>query len=289
MPIERHDRRKLDHETLEAIRIRAVEKVQAGQSPEVVIKALGFSRACIYEWLARYREGGWDALRARPIPGRPRRLNEEQIRWIYETAMMKNPLQLKFPSALWTRVMIVKLIRKRFGVELSAVSVSRLLAQLGITSKQYVDYYEQNRRVLKRWLEEEYPQIHAEGRQIGAEIYFGDEVGLRFDGQLGTTSSPGCPTATATTAGQRFGSNMLSAISPNGRLRFMVVKGRVNEEQVCEFIRRLMYRAKRPVFLILDGHPLHKSRLVAQCVKSYSGNLRLFLLPPLLPGTHSDR
>ncbi|SET20921.1 hypothetical protein SAMN04487962_105221, partial [Marinobacter segnicrescens] len=49
----RHDDgRKLDHKTLEAIRVRAVQRVMDGESPEVVIKALGMSRARIYEWLA---------------------------------------------------------------------------------------------------------------------------------------------------------------------------------------------------------------------------------------------
>ena len=58
----KHDGRSLDHKTLEEIRMRAVERVQAGESPEVVIAALGFSRSCIYTWLARYRAGGWDAF-----------------------------------------------------------------------------------------------------------------------------------------------------------------------------------------------------------------------------------
>lgn len=35
------DGRKMDHKTLEEIRIRAVKRVEAGESPEVVIKALG--------------------------------------------------------------------------------------------------------------------------------------------------------------------------------------------------------------------------------------------------------
>ena len=38
------DGRKLDHNTLEALRIRAVECVQSGQSPEVVISSLGMNR-----------------------------------------------------------------------------------------------------------------------------------------------------------------------------------------------------------------------------------------------------
>ena len=289
MAAKKSDARKLDHKTLEAIRMRAVEQVQAGESPEAVIKALGFSRACIYQWLACYREGGWEALRAQPLAGRPRRLTGKQVRWIYRTVTMKSPLQLKFPFALWTRTMIVKLIHDRFGVRLSAVSVGRLLAQLGLTCQRplYVAY-EQNPSLVEQWLEKEYPRIRAEALKTGAEIYFGDESGVRSDGHAGTTWSPKGQTPIVMATGQRFGLNLLSAVSPKGLLRFMVVKGRVGGEQVCEFLRRLMQRAKRPVFLILDGHPMHKSKLVRECEQSYGGKLKLFFLPPYSPELNPD-
>ena len=102
---------------------------------------------------------------------------------------------------------------------------------------------------------------------------------MRSDGHSGTTWSPRGQTPIVMTTGQRFGLNMLSAVSAKGLLRFMVVTGRVGGEQVCEFMRRLMYRAKRPVFPILDGHPMHKSRLVKQCEQSYGGKLKLSCRP----------
>ena len=54
----KRDGRALDHKTLEEIRIRAVQSVEAGDSPEDVIRVLGFGRTVIYDWLAKYREGG---------------------------------------------------------------------------------------------------------------------------------------------------------------------------------------------------------------------------------------
>src|SRR5277367_1254136 len=69
------DARKLDHATLEAMRIRAVRSVQAGENPEVVARSLRISRRTIYGWLAQYRRGGWGALKAKPLFGRPPKLN----------------------------------------------------------------------------------------------------------------------------------------------------------------------------------------------------------------------
>ena len=128
--MKQDDARKLDHTTPEEMRIRAVRSVQAGESPEVVARSMRINRRTIYGWLAQYRRGGWGALKSKPLLGRPPKLDARALQWIYNTITQKNPLQLKFAFALWTRAMVAKLIKDRFGVVLSANSVGRLLAQL---------------------------------------------------------------------------------------------------------------------------------------------------------------
>jgi hypothetical protein len=65
------DGRMLDHKTLEQLRIRAVQQIEQGVHPEEIAAALGMTRAAVYGWLAKDREGGLAALKARPVPGRP--------------------------------------------------------------------------------------------------------------------------------------------------------------------------------------------------------------------------
>lgn len=88
--------------------------------------------------------------------------------------------------------------------------------------------------------------------------------------------------------GARFGLNMISAISPKGALRFMVVEGGVGVPQLVEFLRRMLINGKRPIFLILDGHPVHRSKAVKEFVRSSEGTLRVFYLPPYSPELNPD-
>ena len=63
----------------------------------------------------------------------------------------------------------------------------------------------------------------------------------------------------------------------------MTFKGKRNALKFIAFLERLIHKAKRPVFLILDGHPVHRSRRVRDYVNSKNGLLRLFILPPYSP------
>jgi len=255
------DGRALDHKTLEEIRIRAVQRVEAGESPEDVIRTLGFGRTVIYSWLAKSREGGIDALRAKPIPGRPPKMTGRQLAWVYKTVTGKNPLQLRFEFALWTRSMIRDLIREKFGVRLSEVSVGRMLRKLGLSPQRPLRRaYERDPELVESWREREFPKIRRLAKKKRATLYFSDEAGVRSDFHAGTTWAPKGETPIVPATGQRFGMNLISAISPRGDFRFMTVDGRMNAEKFIEFLKRLIHNASRPVFLIVDRHPSHRAK-----------------------------
>ena len=285
----RRDARSLDHKTLEEIRILAVERVQAGESPEDIIRTLGFTRSCIYTWLALYRAGGWGALRARALKGRPMRIQPQQMSWLYRTITGKSPLQYRFEFALWTREIIRMLLAEEFQLKLSLSSVGRLLKQLGLSCQRPLfRAVEQDPERVRQWLDEEYPRIRRQAQRQRAEIYFGDEAGVRSDYHSGTTWGAKGRTPVVLSTGQRNSVNMISAVSARGHLRFMLTKGRVNGTVFVEFLKRLMHNAQRPIFLILDGGSFHHSRPVRDYVDSLEGKLHLFFLPPYSPELNPD-
>lgn len=283
------DARTLGREALSDLRRRAVASVQNGNSPDEVALALCVSRAAVFNWLAMYRSGGWHALEARRRGGRPRKLNGTQLAWVYRTVAGKNPLQMRFAFALWTLDMVRVVIRRKFAIELSRSSVGRLMEQLGLSAQRPLwRAYQQNPKAVAQWLKEEYPRICEQAKRCGALVFFGDEAGIRSDAHAGTTWAPKGKTPIVSTTGARFGMNLVSAVSRTGQMHFAVVDGRVNAEVFIEFLRRLIHNRRKPVFLIVDGHPSHKAAMVRKYIATVSDRLRLFFLPPYSPELNPD-
>jgi transposase len=284
-----NDGRKLDHATLEAMRIRAVRQIEAGEHPEAVAAALGLSRSTVFGWVAKYREGGLEALRAKPIPGRPTKLTGAQLRYLYTLIVGTDPRQLQFEFALWTRDIVRQVIRTEFGVGLSAVSVGRLLRKLGLSPQRPLwRAWQADPEAVQRWQDTEFPAIRAAAKREGATVYFADEAGIRSDYHAGTTWAPVGATPVVKATGARHSVNMISAVTAKGELRFTVVKGTVNAEVFIEFCKKLLRDNTGPVYLIVDGHPSHKAKATKAFVVSTNGRLKLFTLPGYSPQLNPD-
>jgi transposase len=199
------------------------------------------------------------------------------------------PLQHKFEFALWTLAIIRELIKRRFGVRLSEVSVGRLMKRLGFTPQRPLyRAWQQDEELVAQWREQEFPKIAARAKREGAVVLFAHESGIRSDHHAGTTCAPEGQTPVVKATGARYGLDMLSAISATGQLRFMTVEGRVNGTVFRDFLGRLITGMDRKIFLVVDGHPAHKSKLVKRFVEDNAERLELFHLPPYSPQLNPD-
>jgi transposase len=287
----RFDARRLQPKAQEDLRRRVVGAIREGGMSQVeAVRTFRVSRSAIHNWLRAVESGGAGALKARQRgPKASSRLAGHQAATVVRIIEDRCPDQLHLPFALWTREAVGDLIAQRFGVKFSVWTVGRYLRKWGFTpQKPLRRAYERDPAAVGRWLRESYPALRAQAKREKAEIHWGDEMGLRSDHQVGRSFSRRGRTPVVCGTGQRFGCNMISAITNRGRLRFMVFKNRFTAEVFLKFLRRLIRQAGRKAFLILDSHPVHRSGRVKRFVAKHSKRIRLEFLPGYSPEINPD-
>lgn len=289
--LRRTDARTLEPSALHLLRRQVVQAVRGGMSQTKAARTFGASLRAVSKWRRLDREGGLRALTLKRRGRRPGegRLSGTRAARIRAMIVGKLPDQLKLPFYLWTRAAVASLITREYGVAVSLVTVGRYLKTWGLSPQKPVRRaYERNDAAIARWLTREYPAIARQARREHATIYWGDEMGLRSDHVTGTSYAPVGHTPVVRATGQRFGCNMISAITNKGGLSFMVFQGKFNTSVFVAFMQRLLKQVAGNIYLIVDGHPVHRSGAAKRFVDRYKQRLRLIRLPGYCPELNPD-
>ncbi len=285
-----YDTRHLSPTAQEALRFRVVRAVREGMTKAVAARTFGVSRTSIDRWLTRIAMGNINSLKSKPR-GRPRRsrLAGHEAATVVRMITDRCPDQLKLPFVLWTRAAVQQLLAERCGLEVSVWTVGRYLAKWGLTpQKPLRRAYERDPVAVRHWLDTQYPTIVKQAKAQKGEIHWGDQMGLRSDHQTGTSYGRRGNTPVLLGTGQRFRCNMMSTITNQGRLSFMVFKERFTTKVCLRFLRRLVRHAGRKVLLILDRHPVHRSAKVTRWLAANPEKISLFFLPSYSPDLNPD-
>lgn len=275
---------------LERLRRRAIKLLQQGMAAEAVADRVGADRSTVYRWARRYNDGGLGALEGTKATGRPPKLAIGQVDKLRALVVGSDPRQLQFEFALWTREMVGLLIEREFGVTMSVSAVGRLLRSVGLSPQRPIwRAYQSNPEAVERWRSEEFPRIRAEAKAARALVFFGDEAGVRSDYHGGTTWGEVGHTPVVATTGTRHRVNMISAISPQGKLHFRVLDGGVDADAFIAYCKALQadYRGRR-IYLIVDGHPSHRATKTKEWVAAQGDRFKLFFLPGYSPFLNPD-
>jgi transposase len=284
------DGRTLDHKTLEHIRKLAVKRViEDGEAPSDVMKSLGLCRTSIYPWLRQYEDEGMEALVERIAQGPEPKLSPKQRQQVKRWIVGKDPRQYGFDYGLWSRRIVQRMIQEKCGVELGLTAVGRLLASLEITpQKPLRRAYERDPAAVELWVQETYPTLKKRAKRLGAKIFFLDEAGFQSDPCLGRTYGLKGKTPVVKTSGQRQSLNVISAVNARGEFWAATYTGKLDAESFVVFLQHFIRGRAGKVFLVVDGHPAHKAKLVKDYVQSLEGRLELHFLPPYAPDLNPD-
>jgi len=280
------DARKLTPSAQEALRICAVEMILAGEQKQDAAEKVGVTAQTVSDWWRLYRKGGMNALKAkkRGRPSEASKLAPRIAALVVHIILTSSPEKHGCNGVLWTRATIAELIAQKGGPRLSKWTVGRLLKKWHMTpQKPARRALEQDPVAVARWLKEEYPQLKAEAKTLGAEIHWLDETGIRADHQAGRTYGRKGRTPVVEGTGQRWTFSLLSTLTNKGFLRFMTYGEKFDASMCIDFLRRLIAGTSLIPFVIMDRHPVHRSARVQSWLQENKEHIRSAFLPAYYP------
>jgi transposase len=292
MAIELPDGRSESNEVLEALRRRAVHARERGYPVVAIAAILGVREETVSRWCVKYEQGGAEALpgnrTGRPV-GSGRLLSQQHEEAIQQLIDTKTPQDLGIASALWTRQAVQELIKQQTGQRLPIRTVGEYLNRWGYTPQRPVrKAYKQDPEKVAQWLDKTYPQIEKRAAEEDAEIHWGDETGVRSTCQHSRGYAHPQDTPELTVPGSRFSVNMISTLTNQGKVRWMIYTGKMNAALFIVFLTRLIAGASKKVFLIVDNLSVHDANAVEEWLAQRKDKIEVFYLPKYAPERNPD-
>lgn len=290
--MEKEDFRTVTEATRYSIRKRAIRLINSGKKKSEVAQIFGVKKGTISEWVKSYNENGIKGLISKPkgVKSEDKKLlSLAQEKAIQLMIVDKMPDQLKLDYALWTRKAVKELVEREFGVVLAINTMGDYLRKWGFTpQKPKKMAYEQCPKKVQKWLDEDYPEIQKRAKIENAEIHWGDETGVRNNCQHGRSYAPKGKTPVKKSMSKRFSTNMISTVTNQGKVQFMIYSENMNSDKLIEFLKQLIKNNEQKIFLILDNLRVHHSYIVQDWVTENKEKIELFFLPAYSPEKNPD-
>lgn len=290
--MENTDARKHSPETQYELRKQLIRLRKKGMSNQLAAETVGISETRASAIWQLHQSGGIEAIKLKTRgrrKGESRKLTADQEIAIQKLLVDKTPDQLKLQFALWSRDAVRLAIKQEYGIELPLRTITDYLKRWGFTpQKPAKRAFEQNPKAVQQWLESTYPEIVTKAKQEKAEIHWGDETGVQSDAYNAKGFAPKGKTPVVRLNAKKSSINMISSITNQGKVRFMLYQETMTSKVFIKFLSRLVKDANRKVFLILDNHRVHHSKDVKAWLEKHQEQIELFYLPSYSPELNPD-
>jgi len=290
--MEKQDLRSLSPSEKITLRRAAIRMIKQGVKKKDISNQLSVNKNTVTNWWKSYQEKGQKSYQyqKRGVKSKDKKLlSDEQELAIQKMIVDKMPDQLKLDFALWTRKAVKELVEREFKIVIAITTMGDYLRKWGYTpQKPKKRAYEQCTTKVQKWLDEEYPKIKAEAKQEDAEIHWADETGVKNQCNHGRSYAPKGKTPVKQSMSKRFSVNMISSVTNQGKVQFMLYSSTMNADKFIEFLQQLIKTSDRRLYVILDNLRVHHSKLVKQWVEENKDKIKLFFLPSYSPELNPD-
>jgi len=252
------------------LRIRVIEDCDAGMSAAEVANKYRVSSRWIYNLKRLRRDTGSIAPKRKHRPGRKRKFPAEDIPKL-EAYLREGATSHGWANDLWTIRRVSEVIKTKFGIELSIVTVWNILKKdLRWSSiKPVTVLRERDEDKIVNWREREFDEIRSRAQKRGAYLVFADEAGFMLQPTLRKTFAPrgSRPVTRVSDPHGRISTACAITVSPKRhRLRLfhrmLPDNQNFNGASIAAFLDHVRSVLRSPLTMIWDSIPIHSAQPV---------------------------
>ncbi|MCF6224356.1 MAG: IS630 family transposase [Flavobacteriaceae bacterium] len=290
--MEKIDFRTLPNEERYNLRKRAILLLKSGKKQNEIADLYGVRTATVNSWVKLHKELGSKGLedKKRGVKSEDKKLLSKKCEKAIQKMIIDTmPDQLSLPCGLWTRKAVMELVEREFEIKLAINTMGDYLRSWGFSpQKPKKRAYEQCPKKVQKWLDQEYPAIKEKAKKEGAVIHWGDETGARNVNQHGRSYAPKGKTPVKKNMAKRFSVNMISTVTNQGQVEFMIYTSTMNSERLIVFMEQLIKGKQQRIYLILDNLRVHHSKVVKQWLEEKKKQIEVYYLPSYSPEKNPD-
>jgi len=278
--MDRRDFRSLNEDTQAELRRLALRKLDQGLGVDDVAEWVEVNTQTVRRWKRAQKD-----LQSRDFKGKKRGrtlyeqriLSKEQEKKIQKTIRDKTPDQIGLSYALWNRKAIKALIDEEVKTKIRMQTVSKYTKRWGLTPQRPNKYAtEQDSEKIRLWLEEEYPKIVEKAKEEGGEIHWEDETGIALHTWYARTYAKKGKNPTVKLPAKKISLSVISSITNQSKLRFMIYKKALDSKKFIKFLKRLIKDSSKKIFLIADNLRVDKSKEVKKWQEDHKDMIEIF-------------
>jgi transposase len=256
---------KLPREVRRDRRRQAFRMLKTGYSKEEIASLVEVHISTIYDWINRQdvlKEHNYSGLK-RGNPTNQRYLSQKQEKEILQAIKTSTPNDHGVEYYLWSRKAIGEFLSKKFNVSLVPQGISKYTKRWGLSSQRpSKEAYEQDSDKINNWLKNEYPKIQKRAKKEGAVIHWGDETSININTNYQKTYAPKGKTPKVKIPARKTSYGMVSSLTNQGKLRYMLYRQNMNANLFKVFLKRLIRDTDKKIFLIVDNLRVHHAKII---------------------------
>ena len=265
-------------------KVQALLLIHQGLLRSEVAKLVGISSETLRIWVRDFLQLGLSFLKRCKPSGRPSKLSKSQKRKLLNL-IDKRPEASGFMGACWRTPMIQDLIKNEFGVYYSCQYIAQLLKNCSYSyQRATLVSAARDEEKRKMWLEKVWPSIMKEASKRNAYILFGDECSFAQGGSISYTWARRGVSPVIKTTGSKKAYKVFGFIEYfTGNFYSMGYEGKMNSDIYIEFIKDVLKRTRKHLFIIQDGAKYHTSDEVQDFFEENHDRITVYQLPVCSP------